>query len=267
MAHSNCPEKSLHRDGALCEHSSFSHETRQAEACSEHRKWDSAAAALECEAPATRTPHRQGSGEARRRRASAREIRSPPRDVDTTRSLREAGWRRGRDSNPRYGFPYTHFPGVRLRPLGHPSATRLSARVARISPRSARAQVGATFHRGAERDRGVSSTILAVDLLEARFPAGGDVKDGASRRRAAAKVLDGALRSEILFPRGRWRGSSCWRCAGARSRWLRAVVRASLPASPRIAAWTEREGLLKTRPLGSGAGRAACSDSWFASAA
>ena len=33
-------------------------------------------------------------------------------------------WRRGRDSNPRYGFPYTHFPGVRLRPLGHPSGSR-----------------------------------------------------------------------------------------------------------------------------------------------
>ena len=30
-------------------------------------------------------------------------------------------WRRERDSNPRYGFPYTHFPGVRLQPLGHPS--------------------------------------------------------------------------------------------------------------------------------------------------
>ena len=30
-------------------------------------------------------------------------------------------WRRGRDSNPRYGFPHTHFPGVRLQPLGHPS--------------------------------------------------------------------------------------------------------------------------------------------------
>ena len=28
-------------------------------------------------------------------------------------------WRRERDSNPRYGFPYTHFPGVRLQPLGH----------------------------------------------------------------------------------------------------------------------------------------------------
>jgi site-specific DNA recombinase len=30
-------------------------------------------------------------------------------------------WRRGRDSNPRYGCPYTRSPGVRLRPLGHPS--------------------------------------------------------------------------------------------------------------------------------------------------
>ncbi len=56
-------------------------------------------------------------------------------------------WRRGRDSNPRYGFPYTHFPGVRLRPLGHPSATRVLARSARISPRAARAQVGATRRR------------------------------------------------------------------------------------------------------------------------
>ena len=36
-------------------------------------------------------------------------------------------WRRDRDSNPGYGLPYTHFPGVRLRPLGHLSvAGRLS---------------------------------------------------------------------------------------------------------------------------------------------
>ncbi len=28
-------------------------------------------------------------------------------------------WRRGRDSNPRYPFEYTHFPGVLLQPLGH----------------------------------------------------------------------------------------------------------------------------------------------------
>src|SRR5207237_4435598 len=31
------------------------------------------------------------------------------------------GWRRERDSNPRYGCPYTRSPGVRLQPLGHPS--------------------------------------------------------------------------------------------------------------------------------------------------
>ena len=28
-------------------------------------------------------------------------------------------WRRERDSNPRYSFPYTHFPGALLQPLGH----------------------------------------------------------------------------------------------------------------------------------------------------
>jgi hypothetical protein len=33
-------------------------------------------------------------------------------------------WRRERDSNPRDGYPPTHFPGVRLRPLGHLSAAR-----------------------------------------------------------------------------------------------------------------------------------------------
>src|SRR5262249_11874100 len=32
-------------------------------------------------------------------------------------------WRREWDSNPRYGFPYTRFPSVRLKPLGHPSAS------------------------------------------------------------------------------------------------------------------------------------------------
>jgi site-specific DNA recombinase len=33
-------------------------------------------------------------------------------------------WRRGRDSNPRDdSSPSTHFPGVRLQPLGHPSSS------------------------------------------------------------------------------------------------------------------------------------------------
>jgi hypothetical protein len=49
-------------------------------------------------------------------------------------------WRRGRDSNPRYGFPYTHFPGVRLRPLGHPSnALHVKARAGDSTSRGARA--------------------------------------------------------------------------------------------------------------------------------
>src|SRR5438445_8316432 len=37
--------------------------------------------------------------------------------------LQQKKWRREWDSNPRYGFPYTRFPSVRLQPLGHPSAT------------------------------------------------------------------------------------------------------------------------------------------------
>ncbi len=36
--------------------------------------------------------------------------------------MRPMIWRREWDSNPRYGYPYTRSPGVRLRPLGHPSA-------------------------------------------------------------------------------------------------------------------------------------------------
>jgi len=31
-------------------------------------------------------------------------------------------WRRDRDSDPRYGFPYTRFPSAPVRPLRHPSA-------------------------------------------------------------------------------------------------------------------------------------------------
>jgi site-specific DNA recombinase len=36
-------------------------------------------------------------------------------------------WRREWDSNPRYGFPYTRFPSVRLQPLGHPSGATMGA--------------------------------------------------------------------------------------------------------------------------------------------
>jgi hypothetical protein len=37
---------------------------------------------------------------------------------DTAESCGVA-WRREWDSNPRYGFPHTRFPSVRLKPLGH----------------------------------------------------------------------------------------------------------------------------------------------------
>ncbi len=41
--------------------------------------------------------------------------------------VKHARWRRERDSNPRDSFPSTHFPGVRLRPLGHLSNAALLA--------------------------------------------------------------------------------------------------------------------------------------------
>src|SRR5262249_15849412 len=39
---------------------------------------------------------------------------------DVSKRPRTGCWRREWDSNPRYGFPYTRFPSVRLQPLGHP---------------------------------------------------------------------------------------------------------------------------------------------------
>ncbi len=39
-------------------------------------------------------------------------------------------WRRERDSNPRGAYTPTRFPGVRLKPLGHPSKSRRNLAVA-----------------------------------------------------------------------------------------------------------------------------------------
>ena len=44
-----------------------------------------------------------------------------PEGRDWQPHLTSAQQRMGWDSNPRYAFTYTHFPGVRLKPLGHPS--------------------------------------------------------------------------------------------------------------------------------------------------
>ena len=54
-----------------------------------------------------------------RRNAAIRRFQRP-----VPRAERRRCWRRERDSNPRDGFPPTHFPGVRLRPLGHLSGRR-----------------------------------------------------------------------------------------------------------------------------------------------
>ena len=58
-------------------------------------------------------------------------------------------WRRGWDSNPRYGFPYTRFPSGRLKPLGHPSDAPPSCRRGRIF----------SSKRRAGRDRGPSRPL------------------------------------------------------------------------------------------------------------
>src|SRR5438105_14584806 len=48
----------------------------------------------------------------------AGEAAPPPPWSQQTRPS-SVDWRREWDSNPRYGFPYTRFPSVRLQPLGH----------------------------------------------------------------------------------------------------------------------------------------------------
>src|SRR4026208_258470 len=57
--------------------------------------------------------------------------------LDVGGRARTSIWRREWDSNPRYGFPYTRFPSVRLQPLGHLSAVPLTAAGAGLFKREA----------------------------------------------------------------------------------------------------------------------------------
>jgi hypothetical protein len=50
-------------------------------------------------------------------------------------------WRRGWDSNPRTRLGVTHFPGVRLRPLGH-----LSTRAARVPDQTRTIKSGPSYY-------------------------------------------------------------------------------------------------------------------------
>ena len=73
------------------------------------------------------------------------------RSINGFRRFKYRSWRRGRDSNPRYAFwAYTHFPGVRLQPLGHLSGTLSAGRLSRGGQRSLR--TGALSN-GGERPR------------------------------------------------------------------------------------------------------------------
>jgi hypothetical protein len=113
--------------------------------------------------------HQRAAGEARRslsRRLGS--SRCSERGGPLLAPAKQAGssdgalWRRGRDSNPRYGFPHTHFPGVRLQPLGHPSGLRFLAQAARISPPAVAAQV-ADFAR--RRNRGADRAIARAPAI------------------------------------------------------------------------------------------------------
>ena len=64
--------------------------------------------------------------EGRARRAEAFTQERPLEPPGDARRRRSGNWRRERDSNPRYGFPYTRFPSVRLKPLGHLSVSKIN---------------------------------------------------------------------------------------------------------------------------------------------
>ena len=65
-----------------------------------------------------------------------------------------AGWRRGRDSNPRYGYPYTRFPSVLLKPLGHLSAPCQTGDLATPQPGTATVQPPGLRPRATYRETG-----------------------------------------------------------------------------------------------------------------
>jgi hypothetical protein len=70
-------------------------------------------------------------------------------------------WRREWDSNPRYGFPHTRVPGVRLQPLGHlsVSATETGPTTCRISPNSSRISAKAVWTKWSVQTNAAARTI------------------------------------------------------------------------------------------------------------
>ena len=68
----------------------------------------------------------------------------------------------GRDSNPRYGYPYTRFPSERLQPLGHSSVARLMTVTRPIVNMSAQ-HFAAGTRRGLHYQRSNEVSARAID--------------------------------------------------------------------------------------------------------
>ena len=136
-------------------------------------------------------------------------------DPAAARAVARRAWRRGRDSNPRYGYPYTRFPSVLLRPLGHLSALL----VQRSQPRWATGGEGGIRTHGPRKGSTVFETV-PID------------HSGTSPHRAAKFTLarELAQRPRRARPRQHPRpgGQSVWRNA-----W-----RARPAARTRLTTWT-----------------------------
>jgi hypothetical protein len=82
---------------------------------------------------------------------------SPSGDQALGRIWRLSTWRRGWDSNPRYGFPYARFRGEYFQPLSHLSAVVARLIVARVLSSGNPALLGKGLAAGSEeglKDRG-----------------------------------------------------------------------------------------------------------------
>ena len=89
--------------------------------------------ALSRRVPSATRPSLRAPDPARRRSRWIPAISARPnRRTVSTRGerTRRKRWRRGRDSNPRYGFPYADLANLCLQPLGHLSGTRKAVNIA-----------------------------------------------------------------------------------------------------------------------------------------
>ena len=78
------------------------------------------------------------------------------------------GWRRGRDSNPRYGFPYSGFQDRLFQPLTHLSGTYSEGFALRLPTRSLARLASSDKHLGKPRLVREARSLLATPKLYAK---------------------------------------------------------------------------------------------------